>query len=77
MEIKVLGPGCARCRETEALVKEAIAESRVDARVEKVTNMKDIARLGVLTPPALVIDGQVKCVGKVPKKEEILSWLGV
>ena len=77
MEIKVLGPGCARCRETEALVKEAIAENRVDARVEKVTNMKDIARLGVLTPPALVIDGQVKCVGKVPKKEEILSWLGV
>ena len=77
MEIKVLGPGCARCRETEALVKEAIAENRVDARVEKVTDMKDIARLGVLTPPALVIDGQVKCVGKVPKKEEILSWLGV
>jgi len=77
MEIKVLGPGCARCRETEALVKEAIAESRVDARVEKVTNMKDIARLGVLTPPALVINGQVKCVGKVPKKKEILSWLGV
>ena len=77
MDIKVLGPGCARCRETEALVKEAIAENRVDARVEKVTDMKDIARLGVLTPPALVIDGQVKCVGKVPKKEEILSWLGV
>ena len=77
MEIKVLGPGCARCRETEALVKEAIAENRVDARVEKVTDMKDIARLGVLTPPALVIDGQVKCVGKVPKKKEILSWLGV
>ena len=77
MEIKVLGPGCARCRETEALVKEAIAENQVDARVEKVTDMKDIARLGVLTPPALVIDGQVKCVGKVPKKEEILSWLGV
>jgi small redox-active disulfide protein 2 len=77
MEIKVLGPGCARCRETEALVKAAIAENRVDARVEKVTDMKAIARLGVLTPPALVIDGQVKCVGKVPKKEEILSWLGV
>ena len=77
MEIKVLGPGCARCRETEALVKEAIAENQVDARVEKVTDMKDIARLGVLTPPALVIDGQVKCVGKVPKKKEILSWLGV
>ena len=77
MEIKVLGPGCARCRETEALVKEAIAENQVDARVEKVTDMKDIARLGVLTPPALVIDGQVKCVGKVPKKKELLSWLGV
>jgi small redox-active disulfide protein 2 len=77
VEIKVLGPGCARCRETEALVKEALAENKVTARVVKVTDMKEIARHGVLTPPALVIDGQVKCVGKVPGKEELLSWLGL
>ena len=77
VEIKVLGPGCARCRETEALVKEALAENRLSARVVKVTDIKEIARHGVLTTPALVIDGQVKCVGKVPGKEEILSWLGL
>jgi small redox-active disulfide protein 2 len=77
MEIKVLGPGCARCRKIEDLVREVIAENKVVAHVEKVTDMTEIARHGVLTPPAVVIDGQVKCVGKIPKKAEILSWLDV
>jgi small redox-active disulfide protein 2 len=75
MEIKVLGPGCAKCLQTEDLVKEAIAESEVDAQVEKVTDIREIAKHGVLTTPAVVIEGQIKCVGKVPDKDEILSWL--
>jgi small redox-active disulfide protein 2 len=75
MEIRVLGPGCANCQKTEDLVKEAVAEKGIDARIEKVTDIKEIARHGVFTTPAVVIDGQVKSVGKVPKKEEILSWL--
>jgi small redox-active disulfide protein 2 len=75
MEIKVLGPGCPRCEQTEKNVKEALQESGVDAKVEKVTGAMEIARYGVLTTPGVVIDGEVKSVGKVPDKEEIKSWI--
>lgn len=75
MEIKVLGPGCPKCKQTEKVVKEAVAESGVDADIEKVTDVMKIARYGVFGTPAVVIDGEVKSVGKVPKKEEVLAWL--
>lgn len=76
MEIKVLGPGCARCEKTEQLVKEAVAEAGVAAEVEKVTDVMKIAGYGVLGTPAVVVDGEVKSVGKIPSKEDIKSWLG-
>ncbi len=75
MEIKVLGPGCPKCETTEKLVKEAVAEAGVDAKVEKVTDIIEIAKLGVFMTPSVVIDGEVKCVGKVPKKDEIKAWV--
>jgi small redox-active disulfide protein 2 len=75
MDIKVLGPGCAKCEQTEKLVKEAVQESGVDANVEKVTGTMDIAKYGVFGTPAVVVDGEVKVVGKVPSKEEIKSWI--
>jgi len=75
MEIKVLGPGCSRCSLVEKLVKEAISETGVQATVAKVTDFKEIAGYGVFSTPAVVIDGKVKAVGKIPKKEEILEWL--
>ncbi|MBL7216137.1 MAG: TM0996/MTH895 family glutaredoxin-like protein [Desulfobacteraceae bacterium] len=75
MEIKVLGPGCPKCETTEKLVKEAVAEAGVDAKVEKVTDIIEIAKHGVFMTPSVVIDGEVKCVGKVPKKEEIKAWV--
>ncbi|BEQ14207.1 thioredoxin family protein [Desulfoferula mesophila] len=75
MEIKVLGPGCAKCKKAEEVVKEAVAEAGVTAEVEKVTGMMDIAAYGVLGTPAVVVDGQVKLVGKVPTKEQVKSWL--
>ena len=71
MEIKVLGPGCPKCKKTEALVKEAVAETGVDAQIEKVTDTMKIAGYGVFGTPAVVVDGSVKCVGKIPTKEEI------
>ena len=76
MDIKVLGPGCAKCDKTEKLVKEAIAEAGVTADVEKVTDVMQIAGYGVMGTPAVVVDGEVKSVGKVPSKDEIKSWLG-
>jgi small redox-active disulfide protein 2 len=75
MEIKVLGPGCAKCKQTETIVKEAVAESGVEANVEKVTDIMEIAQYGVFGTPAVIVDGEVKIVGKIPKKEDILSWI--
>ena len=75
MEIKVLGPGCPRCQETEQHVKEAVAEAGVEANIEKVTDTMEIAKHGVFGTPAVVIDGQVKSVGKIPSKDEIMSWI--
>jgi len=75
MEIKVLGPGCPKCQQTEKNVKEAVTESGVDAKVDKVTNILEIAKYGVFGTPAVVVDGQVKSVGKIPNKEEIKTWI--
>ncbi len=75
MEIKVLGPGCQRCRKTEEVVREAVAEAGVDATIEKITDAMKIAGYGVFGTPAVVIDGEVKCVGKVPEKEEVKAWI--
>ncbi|MBE0585357.1 MAG: TM0996/MTH895 family glutaredoxin-like protein [Desulfofustis sp.] len=75
MEIKVLGPGCAKCQQAENVVREAVAEAGVTADIEKVSDLMKIALHGVFGTPAVVIDGQVKSVGKVPTKEEVLSWI--
>ena len=75
MEIKVLGPGCAKCIKTEKLVQDAVKETGVDASVEKVSDMLQIASYGVFGTPSVIVDGEVKCSGKVPKKSDILSWL--
>ncbi len=76
MDIKVLGPGCPKCQETERLVREVVAESVKDAKIEKVTDLMKIAGYGVFGTPAVVVDGEVKSVGKIPKKEEIKTWIG-
>ena len=71
----VLGPGCKRCKKTEKVVREAVAEAGADAKVDKITDMMEIAKYGVLGTPAVIVDGEVKSVGKIPNKEEIKSWL--
>ncbi|SMC24094.1 small redox-active disulfide protein 2 [Desulfacinum hydrothermale DSM 13146] len=75
MDIKVLGPGCKKCQQTETIVKEAVAEAGVTAQIGHVTDAMEIAGYGVFGTPAVVIDGEVKSVGKVPKKEEVIGWL--
>jgi len=75
MEIKVLGPGCPKCQKTEDVVKEAIAESGAAVDLEKVTDTMEIAGYGVFGTPAVVVDGEVKSVGKIPKKADVLKWL--
>lgn len=76
MEVKILGPGCVNCQKVEKLVREVVAEMGVAANIEKVSDIMKIAKYGVFGTPAVVVDGVVKSVGKIPKKEEILAWLG-
>jgi len=75
MHIKVMGPGCPKCSEAEKIVKSVVDESGVDATVEKVSDFQEIAKHGVFSTPAVVMDGQIKCVGKVPSKNEVSEWL--
>jgi small redox-active disulfide protein 2 len=75
MEIKVLGPGCAKCEQTEKIVKEAVSETGVDAQITKVTDVMEIAKHGVFVTPAVVVDGEVKSVGKVPSEKEVKAWI--
>ncbi len=75
MDIKVLGPGCPKCEQTAKHVQEALAETGVDATVEKVTDIMEIAGYGVFGTPAVVIDGEVRSVGKIPTKEDVKAWL--
>lgn len=76
MDIKILGPGCQKCDKTAELVKEVVAETGIDARIEKVTNALEIAGYGVFGTPAVVIDGEVRSVGKIPRRQDIMNWLG-
>jgi len=75
MDIKVLGPGCPRCQQTEKIVKEAVSEAGVSAGVEKVTDIRKIAEFGVFGTPAVVVDGDVKSVGKIPTKQDVKKWI--
>jgi small redox-active disulfide protein 2 len=69
--VQVLGPGCAKCAQLKANAEDAVRDLGIDASVEKVEDINDIAAFGVMMTPALVIDGEVKIVGKVASSEEI------
>ncbi len=70
-----MGPGCPKCEETEKVVKEAVAEAGMEVSVTKVKDITEIAKHGVFMTPAVVVDGDVKCVGKVPSKDDIKGWI--
>ncbi|HYH03589.1 MAG TPA: thioredoxin family protein [Bacillota bacterium] len=75
MEIKVLGPGCANCNKLEKLVVEAVKELGIGDQVQKVTDIQEMLSYGVMSTPALVVDGKVKFSGRVPSKDEIKKYL--
>jgi small redox-active disulfide protein 2 len=75
MQILVMGPGCPKCEQAEKTVREAVAEAGVEADIQKVKDFQEIAKYGIFSTPAVVIDGDVKVVGKAPSKKEVLSWL--
>lgn len=74
-DVKVLGTGCRKCNQLYDEVTKAIAQSGVEVDLSKVEKIDEIAAYGVLSTPALVVDGQVKSTGKIPKADKIISWL--
>ena len=68
--VKVLGSGCAKCNALEQAAREALAELGMDTAIDHVTDFAQIAAYGVMTTPALVVDGKVMCYGKVLNKDE-------
>ncbi|MBW1999717.1 MAG: thioredoxin family protein [Deltaproteobacteria bacterium] len=75
MEIKVLGAGCAQCNRLEQELMQVMAEAEIVADIEHVRDIKEIGRYGVMGTPALIINGEVKSVGKVPPRTELKQWL--
>ncbi len=75
MKIRVLGPGCPKCAEVMRIVTEAVAESGKAVDTEKVSDMQEFMKYGVFSTPAVVVDDQVKAVGKVPGKKDVLGWI--
>jgi small redox-active disulfide protein 2 len=75
MEIKVLGPGCAKCKSLEKLTKEAVAEIGIQAEIEKVEDIYKIMSFGVMSTPALVINKKLVVSGRIPSMSEIKELL--
>ena len=75
MKIQILGTGCPKCKLLEANAREASAEINLNAEIVKVTDINEIMEFGVMMTPALAIDGDVKSVGKVLSKTQIIEML--
>jgi small redox-active disulfide protein 2 len=75
MKIEIFGPGCARCKQTEKNVREALLASGIEAEIIKVEDIRQYAPRGVVFTPAVAIDGELKCTGRIPKSEEVQEWL--
>jgi small redox-active disulfide protein 2 len=71
MKIQVAGPGCLKCKETEKNVREACTQLNLNADISHVFDIKEIAKLGVLLTPAVIIDGKMVLSGKLPSVQEL------
>jgi len=74
-KIQVLGPGCPKCRKLAENTRAAVEQLELDFEIEKVTDINEIMKFAVMITPALVIDGEVKTVGRVPSADEIRQFL--
>ena len=75
-KLQILGPGCPKCKKLAQNVEAAANDLDIEYKIEKVTDINEIMKFGVMLTPALVINGQVKVVGKVPGVDEIKEILG-
>ena len=75
MQIKILGPGCAKCNQLEKTTKEVVKELGIDASVQEVKDITKILDYPILTTPGLVINEEVVCSGRVPDKAELTQFI--
>lgn len=75
MEIKVLGSGCVKCGEMERVARQAVADAGIDATVEHISEFTEIMAYGVMSTPALVVDGTVRLAGRVPSLADMIKVL--
>jgi small redox-active disulfide protein 2 len=75
MDIKVLGPGCAKCKATADMITRVAGEAGKAVTIEKIEDMRQIVGFGVMTTPAVVVGGKVVHKGSVPSHDQVLAWL--
>ncbi len=77
MEIKVLGPGCAKCKSTYNVIEKVVKENHLDVKLTKVEDIMEMMNYNIMTTPAVVVDEVVKMKGKVPTENEVKQLLGI
>ncbi len=75
LDIKILGPGCPRCQEVEKRTKEVVEEMKLEANIEKITDIRKIMEYRIMATPGLVINGKIKISGKIPAKSQIKEFI--
>lgn len=75
-KIQILGAGCAKCKKLAELTEEAAKSLGIECEIEKVSEVREIMKFGVMMTPALAVDGEVKFAGKVPSLDEIKKMIG-
>ncbi len=77
MEVKVLGPGCAKCKTTFQVIEKVIKENNLDVKLTKVDDIKEMMSYNIMTTPAVVVDGEVRMKGQVPSESDVKRLLGI
>lgn len=75
MEIKVLGPGCANCNKLEDATRKAVEKAGLEATIVKVSDIQEIMSYGVMSTPALVVNGELRLAGRVPSVDDLVALL--
>jgi len=75
LSVKILGTGCKKCQTLELKVRELVETNNIDAAVEKVTDIQEMVKYGIMMTPGLIINEKVKSFGIIPKDDQIINWL--
>lgn len=73
--VKILGTGCKKCQTLETKVRDLVSKNNIDAVVEKVTDIQEMVKYGIMMTPGLIINEKVKSYGIIPKDDQIINWL--